>query len=117
MHKGESQNKFDYGIETKEQGIEMKKKNIAIKSLTNADNYFEGIGVIPKQIKNIARYKEHDNKYLLICFFNLLEKYRKGQKDFDKETFDRLYDFVNRKIDLKGLGVYNNTEVMRRIKK
>ena len=85
--------------------IEMGKRNIAIKSLTNADNYFEGIGTIPKQIKNIARYEEHNDEYLLICFFNLLEKYRRGQKDFDKKTFDKLYDFVSKKIDLKGLGI------------
>ena len=50
-------------------------------------------------------FKEHNNEYLLICFMNLYEKYIRGQKDFDKATFNKLYDFVNTKFDLKSLGI------------
>ena len=51
------------------------------------------------------RFKEHNDEYLLICFMNLYEKYIRGQKDFEKETFDKLYDFVNKKFNLKQLGI------------
>lgn len=32
----------------------------------------------------------HNNRYLLQCFMNLCEKYDRGQKDFDEQTFKRL---------------------------
>lgn len=47
----------------------------------------------------------HNDEYLLICFMNLLEKYRRWQKDFDKATFEKLYDVANKKFDLKGLNI------------
>lgn len=47
----------------------------------------------------------HNEQYLLICFMNLYEKYICGQKGFTKEVFDKLYDFVNTKFDLKSLGI------------
>jgi hypothetical protein len=55
---------------------------------------------------SIYQYPEHDDEYLLGNFFNLLEKFRRGQKDFTKEQFSRLYDFVNKKIDLESIGIY-----------
>lgn len=36
----------------------------------------------------------HNNRYLLQCFYNLQEKYDRGQKDFSKERFDKLVDYV-----------------------
>ena len=42
-----------------------------------------------------APFKDHHNdEYLLICFWNLREKYIRGQKDFDDETFMKLQKFV-----------------------
>lgn len=38
--------------------------------------------------------KHHDNKYLVQCFYNLQEKYDRGQKDFDRETYLRLENFM-----------------------
>ena len=55
--------------------------------------------------ENILKFNEHNDQYLLICFMNLYEKYIRGQKDFTKECFDKLYDFVNTKFDLKSLGI------------
>lgn len=49
--------------------------------------------------------RHHNNTYLLVCFMNLYEKYKAKQKDFDTETFNRLYDFVNTKFDLTQLGI------------
>ena len=36
----------------------------------------------------------HTNRYLLQCFYNLQEKYDRGQKDFSKEQYLKLYEFV-----------------------
>lgn len=38
--------------------------------------------------------KYHDNQYLLQCYYNLQEKYMRGQKDFDYYTYKSLKVFV-----------------------
>ena len=38
--------------------------------------------------------KHHNDRYLLQCFYNLQEKFDRGQKDFDIETFCKLHDGV-----------------------
>ena len=81
--------------------VELDKRGYKIKTFENFDNYFQKM-VENKYFKNHDfnnEFAEHNNEYLLICFFNLLEKYRRGQKDFDKATFNKLYDFVNTKFD------------------
>lgn len=42
----------------------------------------------------------HTDRYLLQCFYNLQEKYDRGQKDFDRETYLKLEQFVKNIIDL-----------------
>lgn len=73
----------------------------------NEDNYFNYFASLGVDFKNdyTPRYKEHNTEYLLICFMNLYEKYLRGQKDFDTETFNKLYNFVNTKINLTQLGI------------
>jgi uncharacterized protein (TIGR02328 family) len=45
-------------------------------------------------------YQEHHNKqYLIQCFYNLQEKYTRGQKDFDYETYIALSDFVRKEVN------------------
>ena len=39
----------------------------------------------------------HNDRYLLQCFYNLQEKYDRGQKDFDKETYLKLENFIREK--------------------
>lgn len=39
------------------------------------------------------RYKEHDGTYLVICYYNLKEKYLRGQKDFTQEIYKNLVEF------------------------
>lgn len=82
--------------------MEMRKRNIKIKTFKHYNNFFIDTPIMSNN------FKEHNNEYLLICFFNLLEKYRRGQKDFDKQQFEKLYDFVNTKFDLKGLDIEKN---------
>lgn len=44
-------------------------------------------------------YPEHDNEYLTICYYNLKEKYLRGQKDFTKECWDKLDYFVRKELE------------------
>lgn len=39
----------------------------------------------------------HNNRYLVQCFYNLQEKYDRGQKDFTKDIYDKLYYFMEDK--------------------
>ena len=51
-------------------------------------------GYYHKPFKN-----HHNNRYLLQCFFNLFEKYQRGQKDFNYNTMNDLFEFVNMTLD------------------
>lgn len=42
--------------------------------------------------------KHHDNEYLTVCYWNLREKYLRGQKDFTKEIWDKLEEFYKKEI-------------------
>lgn len=81
--------------------LTMESRGYKIKNFDNFNNYFYNTG----GFYVYGRFKEHNNEYLIICFMNLLEKYRRGQKDFNKDTFVKLYNYVNSKIDLKAVGV------------
>lgn len=39
--------------------------------------------------------KHHNNRYLRQCFYNLQEKYDRGQKDFSKEQYEKLLTFIS----------------------
>lgn len=67
---------------------EMKERGYKIKSYENYDKYFDFC-----KCKGDERFVEHDENYLTICYWNLREKYMRGQKDFDKDTFDKLHLF------------------------
>ena len=44
-------------------------------------------------------FKEYHNvQYLMQCFFNLQEKYIRGQKDFSEEQYNKLMDFVRKEL-------------------
>lgn len=75
---------------------EMTKRNISINSLDNMVNYF---GVILHNPDNIDYFfKEHNNEYLLICFYNLHEKYIRGQKDFSSEQYDEMRKIITKEV-------------------
>ena len=49
---------------------------------------------------NVKPFDKHHNKqYALQCFFNLQEKFMRGQKDFDKQSYDNLCEFMFLKYD------------------
>ena len=43
--------------------------------------------------------KHHTKQYLIQCFYNLQEKYVRGQKDFTDEEYHALCDFVRREVN------------------
>ena len=53
-------------------------------------NVFYGYGYKPFD-------KHHNNRYLLQCFYNLQEKFDRNQRDFDKETYLKLENFIREK--------------------
>ncbi|MCH7322474.1 pyrimidine dimer DNA glycosylase/endonuclease V [Solibacillus sp. MA9] len=69
---------------------EMKLRGVNIRTLDKMARYFEGIE-IPTTYKPFA--KHHNEPYLTICFYNLYEKFIRGQKDFSSEQFTTLETF------------------------
>ena len=46
----------------------------------------------------IRPFIEHGGEYLLQCFYNLQEKYDRGQKDFSQERYLKLYEYVSKQM-------------------
>ena len=61
---------------------EMARRGIKIKSLEKYNNYFLGV-----YNTGLERYEEHDTEYLTVCYWNLREKWRRGQKDLTDEVW------------------------------
>ena len=57
--------------------------------------------MLPDEISTSLRYTEHNNDYLTICYYNLMEKYLRGQKDFDDETMWKLNEFYYKRRNKK----------------
>lgn len=70
---------------------EMEKRGFKL-NLNNLTNYFSKTDtyyLVFDPFKN-----HHTARYLLQCFYNLQEKYDRGQKDFTKEIYERLDNFL-----------------------
>ena len=88
----------NYAIKVKN---EMYRRGYGINSFINYDNYFNHNS--PMGTANYCfvvaqgneRFEEHNDEYLTICYYNLKEKYLRGQKDFSKETWDKLENFYS----------------------
>lgn len=63
---------------------EMSKRNFKIKSFDNLLDYCVSYYKMDNPFPN-----HHNNRYLIQCFYNLQEKYDRGQKDF---TIDKYLD-------------------------
>ena len=66
---------------------EMRAREINIRTVDKMERYFEG-GPFEKVQHPFAHH--HDKEYLEICYFNLKEKFMRGQKDFDAERYEAL---------------------------
>lgn len=74
--------------------LEMRKRNINIRTVDKMERYFD-----KASYKTITHpFKHHHNEeYLEICYFNLKEKFMRGQKDFKIEQFESLMSFCKNK--------------------
>ena len=74
----------------------MENKGMKIKSFTKFNEYFGDCGVSGRDVdKGVNPFPEHHtDRYLRQCYYNLEEKYDRGQKDFDNKTFEKLEEFV-----------------------
>lgn len=63
---------------------EIDRRGYKIKKWDNYIDYFKGVSDCD------VNFKEHDTEYLTICYYNLKEKYLRGQKDFSENEFINL---------------------------
>lgn len=77
---------------------EMLKRNIHFKYSEYYYGFFkelENKGIYRRIAETLKPFENHqNNRYLLQCFYNLQEKYDRGQKDFSKELFEKLTDYI-----------------------
>ena len=76
---------------------EMHDRGFKTKSSENMFNYFGEIRFITYPIKDIFP-NHHTDRYLQQCFYNLQEKYDRGQKDFSEEQYNQLEEFVIKEL-------------------
>ena len=69
-----------------------------IKKYDNFNKYFEEVDYVNENDEYPFK-NDHTRDYLLKCFMNLEEKYFCGQKDFDRETYLKLWNFVNDELN------------------
>lgn len=76
--------------------VDMIRRGVKIKSLDNFNKYFGDLTLntnyLIKQTNPFPQH--HTDRYLKQCFYNLQEKYDRGQKDFDRETYEKLLTFI-----------------------
>ena len=76
---------------------EMTKRGFRITNWTNFENYFRG--VVAPALHNFNPFpKHHNDRYLIQCYYNLQEKYDRGQKDFSFEEFLALTQFMTKQL-------------------
>lgn len=73
---------------------ELKKRAVNVRTFDKMQNYFSGM-VPPPDYPPYARH--HNEEYLTICYYNLYEKYIRGQKDFSQALFEQLEQFYTQK--------------------
>lgn len=76
---------------------ELKNRGYKIRSMQNYDEFYnearEESDWLPNEI-TILFPNHHTDRYLVQCFYNLEEKYDRGQKDFNKEQYEILRNFI-----------------------
>ncbi|QUG43101.1 neutral trehalase [Psychrobacillus sp. INOP01] len=66
---------------------EMRARSINIRTIDKMERYFGD-----ESYEKVAHpfVHQHNEEYLEICYFNLKEKFMRGQKDFDAERYEAL---------------------------
>lgn len=72
---------------------EMKKRGYKIRAFEKMNAYFEDL----HEVEEKAIYKDHHNdEYLQICYYNLKEKFIRGQKDYEAEMYEKLHVYMKK---------------------
>lgn len=83
--------KNDLYIYTEKVIEEMKNRGYQIRSFEKMNKYFGNL----ESVKHVKPFKNHhDTEYLQICYYNLKEKFIRGQKDFEEDMYNNLYRYV-----------------------
>ncbi len=78
---------------------EMANRGIVVRSFGHLGSYFNCVAISLTDFATKEPFpNHHTNRYLLQCFYNLQEKYDRGQKDFSKEQYERLEGFIKNEI-------------------
>lgn len=84
--------KDDLYLYTKKVLEEMKNRGYQIRTYEKMNNYFDGLG----PVKDRKPFLHHHNlEYLEICFYNLKEKFIRGQKDYEEALYEQLCTYIN----------------------
>lgn len=77
---------------------EMTKRGYTIRTKDKMERYFKDLQ--PKPIQH--PYKRHHNQeYFEICFFNLKEKFIRGQKDYDATQYEALCEYREKQNNIQ----------------
>lgn len=74
---------------------EMFGRDINVRTFEKMHTYFQDA---PDEWIEKPFNKHHDELYLTICYYNLYEKYIRGQKDFSTNEFQALEQFYHQAI-------------------
>lgn len=72
---------------------EMDKRKIKVKNMEHFDRYFSSLSYYTEVLTWNPFPQHHNFRYLTQCYYNLQEKYDRGQKDFTKEEYAKLTEF------------------------
>ena len=75
--------------------FEMIKRDFNI-NYHNFNQYFIDEIMLARPYRTI--FAEHNDEYLTICYWNLREKYLRGQKDFSDEIWEELEKFYKERV-------------------
>ena len=78
---------------------EMKKRGYQIKKWDNYNEYFGSLRFSKPNMSLI--YSEHNSEYFEICYWNLKEKYFRGQSDFTADIYYNMRNAYIRHIEKK----------------
>lgn len=87
--------KDDLYMYTEKVIAEMKKRGYKIRAFEKMNRYFEEL----EEVEEVTPFlRHHNDEYLEICYYNLKEKFIRGQKDYDEELYKKLTHFVTTQL-------------------
>ena len=72
---------------------EMRTRGYTIRTFEKMERYFADVTAATHQ----PYAQHHDDMYLRICYYNLYEKFWRGQKDYDAALFEQLQAFMSQR--------------------